>query len=244
MDKLNILIVGCGEVGDSHYELLSQAYNVWGVDIKPELNKTNTEQKDPTEVDVLLIAIRYEENFIETVKQYLEKYKPKMVDILSTTPPGTAEQLGSMVCRSTSRGTHPHLVAGLQKIPKHVGGGHAIELRSIYEQVGIPCRIHRNSRTVELLHLANNIAYGVNLILADEIQKLCREANVDYFYFMEYTRTNNEGYTLLDMPTKVRTICTPPNGHIGGHCVSMSAQMIPESIRGPMIDILAKYNER
>lgn len=244
--KPNILIVGMGEVGSAHYELLSSVYSVWGIDLDSSKNKKNQPQDKPDAVDVILVAIRYTEQFKEMVDKYLIEYdahsRGVMVDILTTTPPGTAERFGANICRSTSRGIHPHLVLGLQTITKHIGGGAAMEFKAFYEHAGIPCHVHRMSRTVELLHLANNISYGVNLVLADEIQKLCREAGVDYFDFMKYTESNNKGYRAMGHETKVRTIATPPNGRIGGHCVVMSAQMIPESIRGPMVDILAKYN--
>ena len=242
--QLNIptVIVGMGEVGKAHYELLSQIYPVLGVDLDATKCQTNMSYQ-PETAEVLLISVRFSDKFKDIVNENLEKYKPRILNILSTVPCGTTEQFGNLATHSTSRGAHPLLSEGLKKIKKFVGGGNSPELKIYFESAGIPCEIFRNSRTTELLHLLNNMAYGISIAFADEAQKLCRQYGVDYFHFMKYTESNNTGFRALDMPTKMRTIATPPNGHIGGHCVVSSANLIPEELRTPMINILAHYND-
>ncbi len=241
--EMNTVIIGMGEVGSAHYEILSKVYPVWGFDLDESKNKTNREKENPENVFVLLIAVRYGEKFEELVKEYIEKYKPAYLNILSTVPPGTTEKFGMMACHSTTRGLHPHLEAGLQTIKKHIGGGAAVELKTYYREAGITCEIHRQARTTELLHILNNCHYGVNVLFAQEAYELCREAGIDYYDYMKYTESNNDGYMALGHKTKVRSILTPPGKQVGGHCLVPSAQLIPKEIRPKMISLLGDYNE-
>lgn len=231
-----------GEVGSAHYEILSKIYPIWGFDLDPAKNKTNQTIEKPDKTDVLLIAIRYEEKFQEIIETYLKEYRPSSLCILTTCPPGTSEKFGLMACHSTTRGLHPHLISGLQTIKKHVGGGAAPELKQYFEAAGIPCEIHRKSRTTETLHILNNCHYGVNVLFAQEAYEICREAGVDYYDWMKYCESNNDGYNSLGHKTKVRPILTPPGKKVGGHCLVPSAQLIPKEIRPKMIDMLAEYN--
>lgn len=239
--KTKILIVGLGEVGSAHYELLSRVHEVWGKDLADTF-RTNSELLKPDQVDLMIVCIRYDEKFIDTVTGYLDLYKPQMLNICSTVPVGTTEKFGPYATHSTTRGLHPDLVTGLMSIKKHIGGGSAPDIKSIYESAGINCEIHRKSRTTELIHILNNCHYGINILFAQEAYALCRETGVDYYDYMKYTETNNDGYMALGHKTKVRTICTPPGKSIGGHCVTMSANLIPAHLRGGLIDRLASYN--
>lgn len=238
------VILGMGEVGSAHYEVLSKKYDVWGLDIKPELCKTNAQEKEPPVNQILHVCIRYSDKFIKEVNAAIEVYKPSCINICTTVPPGTTEQLSLSACHSTTRGLHPNLKLSLLVITKHIGGGMAPELKNYFEYAGIPCEIHRQARTTELLHILNNTHYGVNLAFADEAAKLCREYGVDYYAYMKYCETNNSGYSALDHRTKVRPILTPPGDKIGGHCVTMSANLIPKELRGTLFEKVATYNDK
>lgn len=250
----NILIIGMGEVGDAHYRVLDESglYKIKGIDPHPGRSKNNLAdvEEEPKTWDCMIVAIRHNDFWIPIVKDYVIQYRPSLIVNCSTVPVGTSEalekqctgMLGSVV-HSTTRGLHPNLDRGLRSIVKHIGGykDAAISAAAMFGLAGIPTRIHESSRTTELAHILNNVAYGVNLMLADEMQAICRRHGVDYYEaVMKYTETNNEGYMRLDNPTKVRPILSPPNHKIGGHCVVASAKLL--SARTPIIDLLAKYN--
>jgi UDP-N-acetyl-D-mannosaminuronate dehydrogenase len=192
---------------------------------------------------MILFAMRYFSGYVDACKEYLVAYEqPEYVNVLTTVPPGTTEKIRYDACHSTTRGLHPNLKEGLLTIPKHIGGPRARQIATIYRKSGIRCVVNVTAKTTEVAHILNNIAYGVNLVLADEMQGVCRHYGVDYYdSVMRYTETNNEGYTDLGHPSKVRMVLTPPNGNIGGHCVKMSAGLIPEENRGTLINTLAKY---
>ncbi len=239
------LVVGFGEVGSAHANIIARvpSREVRAVDIVPEKVPEAFRLKDDNyQPDVLLLAMRNSEDYVANAKTYIEKYKPQMVNVLSTVPPGTCAKIGPFVTHSTTRGLHPHLEDGILTMVKHVGGETADQMARFYGVAGIRCFTHRLAKTTEAAHILNNVAYGVNLMLADEMQKMCREWGVDYFQaVMGYTATNNDGFSALDQATKVRMILTPPGGKIGGHCVRQSAGLIPEGQRPPVIDMLAKY---
>lgn len=244
---MNTLVFGWGEVGGAHGRLLSKKFKVRGIDKMegrvPENLRFNPDEE--WETDLLLVGIRYGAEFHDVVQGAVEIHKPAYLCILSTVPPGTTALFGDRACHSTTRGLHPNLDHGLQNITKHVGGPAAKIVGKAFAQAGMPVRTHNRAETTEVAHILNNAAYGVNVMFAAEMARICREYGVDYVEsVMEYTRTNNEGYIRLDQASKCRMILTPPPDKIGGHCLVQSANLIPTEKRGPLLDMLAKYNER
>lgn len=237
------LILGRGEVGNSLYQVLKNHYSVWCEDTRRDLRV----MKDcPITVDVLHVCIRYGADFEMALGTASYKYKPRIINICTTLPPDIMDRLektGDHFCHSTTRGLHPNLSESLKLIPKHIGGARASELAQYFDKAGVPCVTHARARTTALLHILNNVHYGVNLIFADEAAKLCRRYGVDYFDYLLYTKSNNDGYADLGHATKVRPILTPPGGKIGGHCVTHSATLIPEDERPDLFNRVAAYNE-
>lgn len=238
---MNTLIVGMGEVGTAHFNILKEKHKMFCVDLDESKNILPSSHAD--KIEVMIVCLRYSETFIETVRAYIEKYDPSYVNICSTVPPGTTRAVHPEAVHSTTRGLHPKLESGLRTITKHIGGKRSTFFKFYFEGSGIKTHCANTPETTEVAHILNNCAYGVNLMLADEMAKICRSYGVDYFEsVMLYTATNNMGYEELDHGTKVRMILTPPNGKIGGHCVSQSANLIPKEIRTPILERLANYN--
>lgn len=228
-----------GEVGRALYEVLNPFYEVHTKDLedKPIVDG----------IEIMHVCIRHTTDleFSTTVRDYSGQYRPRLINICTTVPPGTTERFGCPAVHSTTRGLHPNLAKGLQTITKHIGGNCAEEVASYFRRARVPCITHKRAITTEVAHLLNNIAYGVNLMFADEMAKICRIYGVDYYEaVMRYTETNNQGFAALDHTSKCRMILTPPNGKIGGHCVVMSANMLvnhtEETI--PITEMLANFN--
>ena len=119
----------------------------------------------------------------------------------------------------------------------------AVAAHKAWQAEGVKCITHRKSETTELAHLLNNSAYGVALMFADEMNAMCRQYGVDYVQaVMVYTDTHNSGFRSLDHERLVRPVLTPPNGRIGGHCVTQGASLIEKEKRGPLMEMLARYN--
>ena len=240
------VVVGMGEVGSSLANILEHAgQKVFRKDI--------AEAEIPSGCGVLHLCLNYaalgKEKWLELARHYIALYKPALVDVCSTTPPGTTRLLGRIACHSTTRGLHPHLEAGLLNIAKHVGGPRAKDLAAYYAASGIRCMTHGSPDTTEAAHLAHLIDYGIQLITADWGQAFCRQANVDYIEaWTKYRDSHNSGFLALDMPSKVRMNLTPPGGRIGGHCIRQAAQIVLDagysfSRLQPLVELLARYND-
>lgn len=239
------LIVGLGEVGRAMYEVLKDRYDTFTIDLPGVSTPRDIQEAGLAAVEVLHICVRYSDKFQSTVQSYMKQYKPKLVNICTTVPVGTSRSVYARACHSTTRGLHPNIASGLMQFKKHIGGPDAHELAFYFEEAGIDCMTHEKAEATELLHLLNNIHYGINLMFADEASALCRQFGVDYFDYMKYTETNNAGFEAIGHGTKVRTIATPPNGRIGGHCVVAAAKMISgQGAVTPMVEMLATYNDK
>lgn len=236
------LVVGMGEVGRAHYEVLKGTYSVQGYDI---IGKWPCISRVRGKFDVMHVCLDYakmgHEGFCNVVTSYATVFKPEVVNVCSTVRPGTCEELGPRFVHSTTRGLHPRLAESLRVFVKHVGGPEAERLCAYFARAGIKTRAHELARTTELAHIAYNSAYGVALMFADEVAELCRQLGVDYTAVLSYFETGNAGFRMLDQKSKVRPVLTPPGGRIGGHCLVQGAGLIPEELRGAMLERLAYY---
>lgn len=247
------IIIGYGEVGKSHEYCLSKWHQeIYYKDKGAQIYLRGEEVTEVHGIELMMVATQCDAKntapFVQMVAEYAEHYKPKYINVLTTVPPGTCEAIADRlpfckVSHSTTRGLHPHLERGLMVIPKHIGGEGAEVLKDFFELAGWTCHTHKLSRTTEVAHLLNNIAYGVNIKLADELNHLCRQFGVDYMEsVIAYTQSNNVGYSALDHNSKCRMILNPPFGSIGGHCVIYSASCIPTEYldKAPMVKGLAE----
>lgn len=238
-DRFSV-VLGMGEVGSSLARVLERA----GL----KVYRKDLEDADiPPGADVLHVCLNFvslgKSDWMGLARGYAEAYKPRLIDVCSTVPPGTTRQLGKNACHSTTRGLHPHLEAGLLAIAKHVGGPRAKDLAAYYAAAGVRCMTHGSPDTTEVAHLAHLLDYGIQLMSADMRQAFCRQANVDFIEaVVKYTDTHNAGFLALDMPSKVRMNLTPPNGRIGGHCVRQAALIAKDAgFSHPLVEMLAGY---
>src|ERR1035437_3818034 len=224
------LIIGLGEVGSSLKKVLEDYHTVYARDLEPV--------RVP-KIDIMHICLRYSSHFETIVDDYAKQYKPRLIDICTTVPPGTTSRIGRNAVHSTTRGLHPDLVKSIRTFVKHIGGQEAREVAKYYEVAGIKTQTHSKPETTELAHILSNSTYGINLIWADEMASICRQYGVDYTQaVLAYNSTCNEGYFKLDHASKYRMLLNPPQGKIGGHCVRQGAALIPEKYRTEMLNKL------
>lgn len=250
---MKTLVVGYGEVGRAHFNILSKAYpgDVYYKDKDEQIFDSQDRHWFPNgkSFDLMLVAMQCDpknmQPFIDAVVAYDKQFGPAIIDVLTTTPCGTIERIQedivAEVNKSSVRGMHPHLDKFLLDIPKHIGGPSTPELRAYYEGAGITCVTHKKARTVEICHILNNFTYGVNIMAADECAKYCREYGVDYMEFLKYRESNNAGFIKSGFPSKVSPILYPSGGNIGGHCVKYAPTTIPDNIKGPLAKMLQDH---
>src|SRR5690348_9376332 len=114
------LIIGSeGEVGKALWAILVEHYELATYDAKTGILPLFD---DP---EIMHICFPYSDKFIEYVKEYQDKYKPKYTVVHSTVPVGTCVQIGAI--HSPIRGLHPNLESGIRTFPKFLGGEKASE---------------------------------------------------------------------------------------------------------------------
>lgn len=169
----------------------------------------------------------------------IDQFRPELINVMTTTPPGTTAKLGQRSVHSTTRGLHPNLRDGILATPKHIGGPRAKEVEDYFIGAGLKCITHKFAKTTELAHLLSNAQYATAILFADEMEKICRYYGTDYFEtVMLYAKSHNEGYTAMGLNSKLRPILTPPYGKPGGHCIGLAGALLDEDAIGDQIRLL------
>lgn len=211
------LIIGMGEVGQALMRVLKD-YNPVGADIEIDLDDT---------FEVMHICFPYSDNFIEDVKEYQEKYKPKYTIIHSTVPVGTSGQLKAT--HSPIRGLHPHLEEGIMVFSKFIGGGEVDSVADYFRRVGLKVVLLDKSETTEAMKLFDTEYYRTCIEFAHRVKKYCNKHDLSFHeVYTLANQTYNEGYVQLDHPEFVRPVLQPIMKEIGGHCVLPNSKLIDD----------------
>ena len=128
-----VLVVGLGEVGRSIYGILkdSEKFFVYGFDVDRTKMREINQENIPKTIKIMHICFPcFKQNeFISRVQRYKAKYKPHLIIINSTIPPGTTEKInkqnGYSVVHSPIRGMHKDLqimIRDLKFWTKYIGG--------------------------------------------------------------------------------------------------------------------------
>jgi len=235
-EKQKIGILGYGEIGKS----LANFYQ--SAKIK-DLNRDDGLEG----VDILNICIPWSENFVEIVKEEIERIKPKLTIIHSTVAPGTTKEIGGMVVHSPVRGMHPDLAPGIRTFIKYIGTDNeeAGEIaKNHLEGLGIKTRVFNPSVTTELGKLFSTSYYGLCIAWHGEMKKMCDKFGADFSEAAsDFNRTYNEGYEKLGLDDVIRPTLYPPGEGIGGHCIVPNAEMLDKFFDSKAIDLILKYKK-
>ncbi len=214
---MKLLVVGSkGQIGSAIVEVLSDTYEVSGVDIG-----TPTPSQS---FDIMHVAIPYTQDFVEIVTRYEDQYQPGAVVIHSTVPVGTCDPHGWV--HAPIRGRHPNLVGGVKTFPLHVGGVKAQRVASVFEQCGVTTITHDRSTTTEAGKLWELAQLGIQVRVSHEIHDYCQQHGLDYSeVYTMFAETYNTGYSQLE-PQFVRPVLEYMPGPLGGHCVAQNSPLL------------------
>lgn len=214
------LIVGNGEVGSALYSLLSKKYEVDIIDFGEETNCTK--------INVMHICFPYTRNFINEVKKYKKKYKPRYTIIHSTVPVGTSNKCKSYY--SPIRGIHPHLEKSLTVFVKYLAPKNKF-LSNYFKIVGININQTTKTDTLEAMKLYCTTVYALNVIAEKEIWKYCKDNGLDFdIVYTKCNKTYNEGYEKLGFPHYSKYVLNHKDGKIGGHCLIPNCKLLKTDI--------------
>lgn len=229
------LIIGAGEVGTSLHKVLSSDYGTFLRDVE-EIDLSNAS------IEVLHICFPYSSSFLVEVRHYIYRHNPKLIIIHSTVPIGTTRKLGTLAVHSPIEGLHPNLDKSMRTFRKHFGGELAYEAARIFQRLGIDTKNYAIPEITEAQKILSTSQYGVHILLAAELERLCRNKGIDYkAVVLDYTETYNEGYRTLGFDRFIRPGLFPPQGAIGGHCVVENAALVAEP-QYSLLTMLANVN--
>lgn len=220
------IVIGYGEIGQALVKVLGQLYPVFAVDTKMEMD---TKER---EYEYMHICIPYSETFIEDVKVYQEKYKPKYTIIHSTVPVGTSRNLEAS--HSPIRGIHPNLEGGIRVFPKFIGGEKASEIADYFRRAGLKVVLFDKPETTEAMKLFDTEYYRTVIEFAKRVKRYCNEHDLNFHeVYTLANQTYNEGYKILGHDEFVRPVLQPIMTEIGGHCLLPNKELIAMSEFAP-----------
>ena len=224
-----VLILGMGKVGAAIATMEEAAKN--------EVYYQDYIYKPPAvgeKVQIIHVCIPWSKAFVRTVNGVMRKYKPLLTAIHSTVPIGTTEKIRMAMKRpivhSPVRGQHNDLDYSVKIFRKIVGGlpGDVDLAENHLRNIGFDVIRFPSARASELAKLISTTQFGWSLLMAKETKALCDFFRVDPEFMKIEALTYNEGYEAAGLPRFRRPILKPPEGKIGGSCVSQNVDLLPD----------------
>jgi UDP-N-acetyl-D-mannosaminuronate dehydrogenase len=227
-----VVVVGLGEVGLPLLELLSQHYDVMGVDLAPPA--------DPLQqVDVLHICYPFEiPDFVGETVRYVEMFKPRLTVINSTVAVGTtravADRSGAAVAHSPVRGKHVRMLQELRHYTKFVGATDSASAQYAaghFGAAGLKTKVLASPEATELAKLTETTYFGLLIAWAQEVERYCDQAGTSYEEIVSI-------YDEISFYPKTKYF----PGVIGGHCVMPNIKVLSRFADSPLLRAIEASN--
>ena len=102
MTKETVLIIGLGEIGHTIFALLNEQkknFSVYGLDLDEAKMRQLGQDRNrlPNAVDTMHICLPCgsQQKFLDIAEDYVKAFKPKLVIVNSTVPPGTTLKIAA-----------------------------------------------------------------------------------------------------------------------------------------------------
>lgn len=227
---MNHLIIGYGEIGQAISSLLNG--NIEYIDF----DKSNVNSK---EFDVIHICYGFSNNFVDSVKKYVSKYKYKYIMIHSTIEVGTTDKLKEYnVIYSPVRGRHTGqgFVEDIKKYTKYYSGDiDKNDIESYFKSVQF--EMVKDHKSLEFAKPLSTTYTLLNVLFEKWIYSKCMELGLDYeFVYREWNKTYNDNVN----PEWKRPVYNRMAGNVGGHCLIPNLDLINDDF----IDMMKILNRR
>jgi len=229
-----VLVVGLGEVGKPLRAILSDTYDVKGIDVSSPTLEIG-------EVEVMHICYPFQiEDFCGVTARYVERFKPALTVINSTVEVGTTRKIaystGVDVVHSPVRGKHARMQQEMQSYTKFIGAlnpSAAAKAMRHFESAGFKTKSLGSPEATELGKLAETTYFGVLIAWAQELQRYCDRAEVDYDEVVSL-------YEEINFFPQVKY--TP--GVIGGHCVMPNIEILCDIAPSALLEAIRDSNRK
>ncbi len=239
-------VIGLGEVGSALYRVAVEkgsGLEVYGYDIDSSRTVHRLEEI-PAPLDYLHIAIPFTSmsGFLEAVRVYVERFKPRLVIVHSTVAPGAtrmiSEKLGVRAAFSPVRGKHPCIEKHLLRWPKWVAGVDCEALREATDalkRMGLPVKpCDCEPETLELAKLWETVYRAAMIAVWHEMHRTALRFGGDIGRIAEFIAEVHE--VLRDRP-----VYYP--GVIGGHCLIPNTRILRSIYPSKLLDYILESNE-
>ena len=197
MTKETVLIIGLGEIGHTLFTLLSEQkeiFNVYGLDLDEAKMRQLGQSTNclPSRVDTLHVCLPCgsQEKFLDAVEGYVKKFKPTLVIVNSTVPPGTTLKVAAkckcLVAHSPSRGVHKdaeHMLWEMKRWTKYIGGADAAAAkaaRAHFEKLGLKVKVLKSCTETELAKLFETTYRAWMIACFQEMHRISRAFGADF----------------------------------------------------------------
>lgn len=239
------LVLGNGQIGQSVTDVVSRGKNKTEVIVYD--SKDMNEPPILQNVDILHICFPYIQNgkhddFVESVKYYMQKYQTRHVVIWSTVPIGTTKQIRGAV-HSPVEGRHPKLASSIRSMTRWIGYNDSESAQFFtyyFLDLQLIPRPIRNSDFTEALKLLSTTEYGINVEFARYKKKVADELGMDFDLTKQWNRDYNKLYHNLGMDWAQKFVLDAPNGPKGGHCVTPNARLLYEQFPDELVKIVGE----
>jgi UDP-N-acetyl-D-mannosaminuronate dehydrogenase len=243
--------MGLGEIGRTLFELLKEkdSVAVYGFDLDEAKMRAAGQDKSklPNEVDTMHVCLPCENqgNFAAMVASYAKQFKPKLLIINSTVPPGTTKRVQQsckcLVAHSPARGVHKspkHMKWELKRWTKYVGGADAKAAeaaRKHFEKMGLKVKTLKSCAETELAKLFETTYRAWMIACFQEMHRIARNFEADFDDVVDFLEDTHR--VRLDRP-----IMFP--GYIGGHCLIPNAELLLQSYDSEFLHLILKSNQK
>jgi UDP-N-acetyl-D-mannosaminuronate dehydrogenase len=227
-----VVVVGLGEVGRPLFQLLSEHYEVIGVDVTPPTEPVGV-------VDVLHICYPFEiKDFVGETARYIDMFKPTVTVINSTVGVGTtrriADRTGAAVVNSPVRGKHVRMLQELAKYTKFIGALDPAIGRYVaehFEGAGLKTKVLPAPEATEVAKLTETTYFGLMIAWAQEVERYCDQAGVEYEGIISFYEEISFFPSTKYFP-----------GIIGGHCVMPNIEILRKLDDSPLLRAIQTSN--
>ena len=249
MVEEKVLVVGLGEVGLPLYELLRECdkFLVYGFDIH-ETRMSSIEQKGvPDRVDIMHICIpcSNQDEFANFVVGYAKRFKPKLLIINSTVPPGTTQKIhelcGYLVAHSPVRGMHKnleHMKWELKRWTKYVGGVNAEAseaARKHFRAAGFKTKVLKGCVEIELAKLFETTYRAWMIACFQEMHRISKRFGADFNDVVDFLEGTHR--VRFDRPVMFPDV-------IGGHCLIPNTELLLNNYDSKFLRLILESNEK
>jgi UDP-N-acetyl-D-mannosaminuronate dehydrogenase len=252
LTKKTVLVIGLGEIGYTLFALLNEekkSFTVYGLDLDEtkmrQLNQSRS--KFPSQIDTLHVCLpcSNQQNFADVVVGYVEEFKPKLVIINSTVPPGTtmkvAERCKCLVAHSPARGVHKsaeHMKWEMRRWTKYVGGaspGAAQAARCHFEKLNLKVKVLKSCTETELAKLFETTYRAWIIACFQEMHRISRVFGADFDETVDFLEDTHR--LRFDRP-----VMFP--GVIGGHCLIPNTELLLAAYDSEFLRLILESNEK